>query len=183
MITPPDDELRDVLKRIILLNSKLKDQLEELNKQPLNDKNEQPLQSNLDRTRNLYKTVKKDEETPPAYLKSLSVNYNGKGRWVTSDPHGFETEKWSVVPSTKGNADQDKCTYCRYKEGLEEILNILSLCGFVTKPGSDISTSSHKPSKSSNEQKNVENDEQKKDSRDLRIKFKTENGSEREFYY
>lgn len=183
MITPPEDELKDILKRIILLNSRLKDQLEELSKQPSNNKNEQSLQSNLDRTRNLYKMMEKDERPPPAYLKSLSVNYDGKGRWITSDPLVSETEKWAVVPSPKRSNNQDKCTYCKYKEGLEELLNILSVCGFIRKPEIDTPTASYKPMESSDESKNTQKDEQKKDPRDLRIKFKSQSGSEREFYY
>lgn len=94
-ISTPEDELTDLIKRLVILNSKLKSQVEALNKQASKGKDEsevESLQNNRNVARNLFKSMKKDEDTPPAYLKSLSVNYEGKGRWMSADPLASEKE-------------------------------------------------------------------------------------------
>ena len=175
-ITSPEDALTDLVKRLLLLNHKLKSQIEDLSQRSSSNKREPKfLQKNSQIKQSSFKILKKGEETPPAFLKSLSVNYDGKGQWVSKNPLIFENENWTIIPSIKRSNDQEICVECKCKEGLEEILNILSVCGFIKKT-SDGKVDS--PAEST-----INLIEQNEDiSKDLRIKFR-KNGSEREFYY
>jgi len=196
-ITTPEDELTDLIKRLVILNNNLKAQIEALSQQASKGKGESEfLQNNQNMAKNLFKAIRKDEDTPPAYVKSLSVNYGDRSRWTSADPLASENEKWVATPPINKEKDTAKnnCANCRYKEGLEEVLNILSVCGFIKKPVSteievtDISKEQenqrmHVEPQSEENDSPSDQQQRKNSSRDMRIKFKGKNGSEREFYY
>ncbi len=171
----PDDELEDLVKRILVLNYRLKSQLEALGQQNPTSRRERESSKDTPPTlESLLKIVKREVEKPPAYLSSLNVHYDGKGRWTSTEPPMSENEEWISVPSVKRQVDVDVCADCKYKEALEEVLNIFSVCGFVRRFESERLDSPDVSKGPSDVQRTPG---------DFRIKFKGKDGKEREFYY
>jgi len=136
-----EDELAKLLTRIFLLKSKIRSQVEALDQHRSATRN----LSKPPQTKNNHETLKdlfetqEEKEQPPATLKFLRVNYNDKINWLSPNPLADEKETWITAPSIKRPTESSKtCEYCRYKEGLEEVLNILSVCGFIKKPKKEI---------------------------------------------
>jgi hypothetical protein len=192
-ITSPEDEMNELLKRLLILNYRLKSQIEDLNKRSSTNKQEpEPLQQDSELKKNPLKVIPKDESTSPAFLKSLSVKYGGKGHWVSKDPLQIENENWTVVPSITKSNNPETCTDCKYKEGLEEVLNILSVCGIIKKTTEgeivpldkvkDVLPKIVKEDSLDESPKSQKEHKSDDSSKDLRVKLK-KNGSEHEFYY
>lgn len=177
--------------RILLLKTKINTQIDTLDQFKPNGINEfsSGSQDEKEIVKRLNEILNKEKSTSNAFLKSLSVNFNNKSRWQSSNPLSSEKEEWVVtpllkkqnVPSPNGN----KCIECKYKEGLEEILNMLSVCGFIKKPDSEKSEQEMQPILDSKKQISPTKgkEEEKHQSKDMRIKFTRNNGISHEFYY
>jgi len=179
--------------RILLLKTKINSQIDTLDQyKPTNtDDSTSPQLQNDEIVKRLNEILSKEKTISPATLKSLSVNYNNKSRWLTSNPLSPEKEEWISTPLLKGQTapprTENKCLDCKYKEGLEEVLNMLSVCGFIKKPeNGQVEQESPVVSTYTIEEKVLpmkEKEEKKRLSKDMRIRFTGKNGLAHEFYY
>jgi hypothetical protein len=122
--------------RIFLLGSKIKAQIEALDYiSSINGKAKlQKDQENNPKIRDLFERVTENKEKPLAILKSLRVSYNDKDLWSSSNPLDDEKEMWVNLPHAKTTDNIHRvCRDCEYKQGTEEVLNMLSVCGFIKK--------------------------------------------------
>jgi hypothetical protein len=131
-----EDELRRTVVRIFFLGSKIKAQIEALDYiSSINGKARlQQDQENHPEIRDLLEKMAENREKSPAVLKSLRVNYYDRDLWSSSNPLDDEKERWINSPHTKAPVNlHGDCTDCEYKRGMEEVLNMLSVCGFIEK--------------------------------------------------
>ena len=161
----------------------MRSQIEAFDQRPSINKDPSELnqQDTPDILKNLYEIMKKDKEKPPAVLKSLRVNYDNKNRWRSPNPLASEKKTWITTPPVKRPTDPSKkCKDCKYKEGLEEVLNILALCGFIKKP-KELELRQDSPAVPTNFL--IKQGSQRSRLKDLRIKFRGKDGLEHEIYY
>lgn len=179
--------------RILSLRSKIKSQIGTLDQiSSINEKTKpQNDQGNPLRISDLLKKMEDDKEKTQATLKSLRVNYDDKDLWLSPNPLEDENGKWVRAQQIKAPINAEKtCGECDYREGLEEVLNILSLCGFIDKLNkgeNNLPPFTKEPSIKPLKKPLIERIEEKKEDNDqpknLRIKFKNKSGLEHEFYY
>ncbi len=121
-----DDDLMKLILRILKLRTKISTQLGELED---NSKAHTSSRSNL----------ATDLTDIPAIMKSLRVNFNNEDYIFLPSTvpakeanHGHPDlsafKKLLEEREKKGELD---CETCKYRECMEELLNILTLCGFI----------------------------------------------------
>ena len=121
-----DDDLLRLLLRILRLRTKISTQLGEFQ----DDRAEHP-QSRSDLVNDLTDI--------PAVMKSLKVNFNNEDYlFLPSADPGTEADHRPPDLSTlrrqleaREKRGEGDCETCKYRECMEELLNILTLCGFV----------------------------------------------------
>ena len=125
-----EDEILRLIIRIFELRSKINSQIDGLNKtMPLA---RDPLSGDLNR-----QEPKVEEEL----RRLLKINDSGADRYCL--PHEEDREDWRLATKIHWDGltrDELQCRECKHKEGLEEVLNILAVCGFIRREGGKLET-------------------------------------------
>lgn len=125
-----DDDLLRLLLRILRLRTKITTQLGELQ----DDREDRP-QRRTD--------LAADLTDIPAVMKSLRVNFNNEDYLFVPSAlpdHEVDRQHSDLRTLKKQLEEREKrgegdCVTCKYRECMEELLNILMLCGFVPRSG------------------------------------------------
>lgn len=134
-----DDEIMRLITKILELRSKINTQMNTLNnsslgKNPLNNNLSNKSESDIEEK--IRGLLKAKESEAPADFKSLNINYEKADYHLVPDDDNLE---WKLDSTTKRNriarTHPQKCDECKYKEGIEEALNILAVCGFIRREG------------------------------------------------
>lgn len=124
----PDDEVTHLILRILELRSKVNSQVERLNK-ALTQADPPPDGSTSGHQTEPEEPTWRVERREPQDLRSAF-----KAFMASSPPLSEPREEW-IPEAIRGDeflhGERSQCRECRYKEGLEEILNILAVCGLI----------------------------------------------------
>jgi len=125
-----EDEIPRLITRIFELRSKINSQIDRLNKaMPLA---RDPLSGDLDQ-----QEPKVEEEL----RRLLKINYCQADRYRL--PSEEDREDWrnaTMIHWDRLTRDELQCRECKHKEGLEEVLNILAVCGFIRREEEELET-------------------------------------------
>jgi hypothetical protein len=121
-----DDDLLRLLLRILRLRSRISTQLGELED---DGKGHSPSKSDL----------AADLTDIPAVMKSLRVNFNNEDYLFLpsaipdseADPRHSDLSTLKKQLEERENRGEGDCETCKYRECMDELLNILTMCGFV----------------------------------------------------
>jgi hypothetical protein len=121
-----DDDLMRLILRILKLRTKISTQLGELE----DDHKEHPLSRS---------DLAADLTDIPAVMKSLRVNFNNEDYLFLpsvvpdneADHRHSDLSTFKKQLEERENKGEQDCETCKYRECMEELLNILTLCGFV----------------------------------------------------
>jgi len=125
-----------LMTRILELRSKINSQINSLNNTAASARagaNGIPKNREHKVEEELRWLLKTNKPECPANFKSLKINYGRANYHLVPDEES--QGDWKLATTIHGDRltgdDPRQCDECKYKEGLEEVLNILAVCGFI----------------------------------------------------